>query len=102
MSNAQPFCAPYMTGSGIIPEQAQSGDTGYYQQPYQTPQVIPESPFRAFCNRILNLMHDENRDIRLFPRNDRKMEDLYNLYCAVQRCGGYRSMRDETWWRLAT
>ena len=102
MSNTQMFCAPCMTGSGIIPEQVQGGDAGYYQPMYQTPQIYYGGTFRPFCNRILDLMHAENRDIHLFPRTERKMQDLYSLYCAVQRCGGYRSMRAEQWWALAT
>lgn len=96
------YGAPCMTGSGILPEQPQGRDAGYYQQMYQTPQVPQGGIFRSFCNRILDLMRAGNRDIHLFPRTDRKMHDLYHLYCAVQRCGGYQNMRPDLWWTLAT
>lgn len=83
MSNAHPYYAPCMTGSGILPEQPQGGDAGYYPQAYQTPQAPQDNTFRRFCDRVLKLMHEQNMDLHLFPRNDRKMQDLHHLYCSV-------------------
>lgn len=70
-------------------------DSYHETYPQPPPNAVPDNQVgisQAFNNRIIELTRGLNRDMRRMPRVGRKELDLYKLYCAVQRRGGYKNI----------